>query len=157
MNTVERIVHDMVDQVPGVIGVVLIDGDGIPMAWAGELGTSPDDLGATLAASYTCYASLGEDLGQFHTDSLMVEYDDLKLVQQRMPRGTMAIVAEKSAPLGVIRMEAKRNIAMLTEAMESTAEARKRLMQAMKFRKSQAAASSAGKPASLISLMERKG
>lgn len=157
MNSVERIVHDMLDQVPGIVAVVLIDGDGIPVAWAGEFGMSPDSLGATLAASYTCYAALGEDLGQFHTDSLMVEYDDLKLVQHRMPRGTLAIVAEKSAPLGLIRMEAKRSISMLNEVMESTVEARKRLMLAMKLRRRQAADSSESKPASLISLMERKG
>lgn len=157
MNTVDRIVHDMVEQVEGIVGAVLIDGDGIPVAWSGELGMSPDSLGATLAASYTCYASLGEDLGQFNTDSLMVEYDDLKLVQHRMPRGTLAIVAEKSAPLGLIRMEAKRSISMLNEVMESTAAARKRLMQAMKFRKKQADDSSSAQPASLISLMERKG
>jgi predicted regulator of Ras-like GTPase activity (Roadblock/LC7/MglB family) len=157
MNTVDKIVGEMVDEVPGIVGVVLIDGDGIPIAWAGEFGMSPDCLGATLAASYTCYASLGEDLGQYYTDNLMVEYNELKLVQHRMPRGTIAIVAEKSAPLGVIRMEAKRSISMLNEVMETTADARKRLMQAMKFRKRQADDSSSTKPASLISLMERKG
>ncbi len=155
MADVQTVVQDIVRHVPEVVGVVLIDSDGIPMAWAGDFDLSPYDLGAVLAASHTCYAALGDDLGQSEAQTIMVEYDNLKLVHYRMPRGSLVLLAEKFAPLGVIRMEAKRSIQILTSTMISTEKDRARLMRQLKFRGPRASTSSE-ESTNLISLLERK-
>ena len=155
MSNVQKVVDGIREKVPEVVGVVLIDSDGIPIASSGEFDLNPNDLGAVLAASYTCYAALGEDLGQFNAQNIMVEYDNLKLVHYQMPRGSLALVAEKDAPLGVIRMEAKRSMQLLTSAMMSTEKARAQLMRTLKIRGPKASTSSEGST-NLISLLERK-
>jgi len=155
VSNVQKVVHDIREKVPEVVGVALIDSDGIPIAWSGEFDLAPYDLGAVLAASHTCYAALGEDLGQIEAQNIMVEYDNLKLVHYRMPRGSLVLLAEKHAPLGVIRMEAKRSIQILTSTMMSTEKDRARLMRTLKFRGPKAATSSE-ESTNLISLLERK-
>ncbi len=155
-DDVQTVIRDIIRNVPEVVGAVLIDSDGIPMAWDGRFDLAPNDLGAILAASYSCYTALGADLGQMTTKSIMVEYDDLKLVHYQMPRGSLVLVAGRDAPLGVIRMEAKRSIRVLTKCMKSTAEARARLMQSLKFRKPKTTAGGAGESSNLISLLEKK-
>jgi predicted regulator of Ras-like GTPase activity (Roadblock/LC7/MglB family) len=156
MEEVQTIVRDIMRNVPEVVGAVLIDSDGIPIAWDGRFDLAPNDLGAILAASYTCYSALGADLGQMTTKSIMVEYDDLKLVHYQMPRGSLVLVAERDAPLGVIRMEAKRSIRVLTKCMKSTAEARERLMESLKFRHQKPLDEHAGESSNLISMLEKK-
>lgn len=156
MNRVNEIVQQMVDDVPGVVGVLLIDIDGIPVALAGEFELDPYDLGAILATCHQSYNILGEDLGQFWIESIIAEYDDLKLVQHRMPRGSLVVVAEKATPLGVIRMEAKRGIQAVTEQMQETAEAREKLVQMHKFRKPKSESEEKGGGMSLISHLEKK-
>ncbi|MFC1833111.1 roadblock/LC7 domain-containing protein [Thermodesulfobacteriota bacterium] len=158
MNHVRETVNGIAAKIDEVLGVILLDKDGIPVAWSGGLfDMEPDDLGAVLAASYTCYAALGEDFGQFRTESIMVEYDNVKLVHYQMPSGSLVMVAEKTAPLGVMRLEAKRGIQELTRVMESTSEARRRLMRNMKFRKTQCREDSGQDQSNLISLLERQG
>lgn len=155
MNNLNEIVQEMVDQVPGVVGVLLIDIDGIPVAVAGEFDLDPYDLGAILATCHQSYNILGEDLGQFWIESIIAEYDDLKLVQHRMPRGSLVVVAEKATPLGLIRMEAKRGIQAVTEQMQESAEAREKLVQMHKFRKPKAEGDEVSGSTNLIAHLEK--
>ncbi|MFQ6082919.1 MAG: roadblock/LC7 domain-containing protein [Candidatus Methanofastidiosia archaeon] len=133
MFEIKDIIKDIVKRVPGVVGVVLIDIDGIPIETAGNFDMKPEDLGALLAACYNSYAQVGLELGQ-SCDNIIVEYGDLKLCQSSMPRGLLTIVAGKESYLGMIRLEAKRAIETITRIMGDTVEIRKKLMETHKFR-----------------------
>jgi hypothetical protein len=65
-------------------------------------------------------------------------------------------VAEKSSPMGVIRVAAKMGRHTLNEAMETTAEARKRFMEEHKLRLPKAEGDSKPRPVSLLAFLEKK-
>ncbi|MBN1273144.1 MAG: roadblock/LC7 domain-containing protein [Candidatus Aminicenantes bacterium] len=133
MSRIKDVISGILKRVPGVIGVILIDIDGIPIEIAGKFDMKAEDLGALLAACYNSYAQVGLELGQ-NLDSIIVEYSDLKLCQSSMPRGLLTIIAGKDSYLGMIRLEAKRAIDTITQIMEDTREIRKELMEESKFR-----------------------
>jgi predicted regulator of Ras-like GTPase activity (Roadblock/LC7/MglB family) len=157
MSRILEIVNGITEDVPGVVGVLLIDADGLPVAAAGDFDLDPYDLGAIVAACHQSYHVLGQDLGQFWVDSIIAEFDDLKLVQSRMPRGILAVVAEKSAPLGVIRMEAKRSIQEITSLMEASALERERLLETHQLRKPKNGEGSQYDSTDLISYLQSRG
>jgi hypothetical protein len=117
----------------------------------------PEDLGAMLASAFQCYQALGDGLGQFYCELVTAEFDGISIAQQMMPRGSLILIAEKSSPMGVIRVAAKTGRQALNEVMETTADARKRFMEEHKLRLPQAEASD-GKPQpiSLLSFLEKK-
>jgi predicted regulator of Ras-like GTPase activity (Roadblock/LC7/MglB family) len=133
MPNIKEILNGIIQRVPGVAGVILIDIDGIPIEIAGRFDMNQEDLGALLATCYRSYETVGRDLGQ-PLRSIIVEYNDLKLCQTSMPRGLLTILAGKDSYLGMIRLEAKRAIEALTQTMANTEEAREILMEAHKFR-----------------------
>ena len=103
MTSIGETVREMLESVPGLVAVVVIDSDGIPIAVEGEIGMEPEDLGAMLASAFQCYQALGEGLGAYHCELVIAEFDTLNLAQQMMPRGSLILFAQKAAPLGVIR------------------------------------------------------
>jgi predicted regulator of Ras-like GTPase activity (Roadblock/LC7/MglB family) len=133
MANIKEIVEGIMTRVPEVVGVILIDIDGIPIEVAGRFDMKPEDLGALLAACYNSYSQVGTELGQT-LDNIIVEYGDLKLCQNRMPRGLLTIIAGKNAYIGMIRLEAKRAIDNLTKIMRDTMDLRGELVKEMKFR-----------------------
>lgn len=156
MNQAKDVLQDMVDAVPGVVAVMVIDSDGLPIAVAGDFDLDPYDLGAMLSACQQSYNSIGGDLGQFWVESITAEFDDLKLIQNRMPRGSLVVVTEKNAPLGVIRMEAKRSIQAVTQHMQATVEARQELMNARKFRRAEQDSNASSPALDLMSYLKGK-
>jgi predicted regulator of Ras-like GTPase activity (Roadblock/LC7/MglB family) len=124
------------ENVPGVIGAVLVDSDGIPLAVVGDFDLPPEDLGAILATCFESLDNLGRGMGEFHVESIIAEYSQTKLIQQKMPRGTLIVMAEKLAPVGVIRLEAKRSFNRLNKIMENTRVARQDFMDEHKIRMS---------------------
>jgi len=135
MEKIKEIIEGIKKNVSGVVGVILIDSDGIPVEMAGDFDMPPEDLGALLSACYHSYSQVGDDLGQKSMESIIAEYDNLKLCQHGMPRGALVIITEKEAYLGMVRMEAKRAIKALNKVMEETVVQREKLMQEHKFRK----------------------
>jgi len=133
MANIKEILNGIIQRVPGVVGVILIDIDGIPIEVAGRFDMNQEDLGALLATCYRSYEQVGADMGQ-PLRAIIVEYNDLKLCQTSMPRGLLTIVAGKDSYLGMIRLEAKRAIEALTQDMASTQNARETLMEEHKFR-----------------------
>ncbi len=133
MPTIKEILNAIIQRVPGVVGVILIDIDGIPVEVAGRFDMNQEDLGALLATCYRSYEQVGHDMGQ-PLRSIIVEYNDLKLCQSSMPRGLLTIVAGKDSYLGMIRLEAKRAIEYLAKNMADTRNVRETLMQEHKFR-----------------------
>lgn len=133
MSKIKDVITGIVKRVPGVIGVILIDIDGIPVEITGNFGMETEDLGALLAACYNSYEQVGLELGQ-KLDSIIVEYGDLKLCQSSMPRGLLTIIAGKESYIGMIRLEAKRAIEAITQIMEDTRDDRENLMEEHKFR-----------------------
>jgi len=133
MANIKDIIDGIMKRVPEVVGVILIDIDGIPIELAGQFDMKPEDLGALLSACYNSYAQVGTELMQ-KLDSIIVEYGDLKLCQNRMPRGLLTIIAGKNAHIGMIRLEAKRAIDALTKIMQDTMEMRREMVKEMKFR-----------------------
>jgi predicted regulator of Ras-like GTPase activity (Roadblock/LC7/MglB family) len=133
MSEVKDIITDIVERVPGVVGAILIDIDGLPIEIAGHFDMIPEDLGALLAACYNSYAQVGTELGQ-KMNNIIVEYGELKLCQSSMPRGLLTILASKESYLGMIRLEAKRAIEAITQIMSDTQEMRREMMEKHKFR-----------------------
>lgn len=133
IDEIKDVLDDLLTNVPGVVGAILLDIDGIPISLSGRFDLPPDELGALLAACFGSYAQLGNDLGQ-ELLTIITEYNDLKLYQIGMPRGALVIIASKEAYLGMIRMEAKRAFGQLSSFMDATQNARKKMMDEHKFR-----------------------
>ena len=155
MHNINEIVGKMLDHVSGLKAVVVIDGDGIPLSIEGHLDMEPEDLGAVLASGFQCYQSLGDGMGQYYCRTVSAEFDELNMVQQMMPRGSLILFAEKSCPMGVIRMAARTGRQALNEVMETTADARKRFMEGHKLRLPSAQTGDQ-QPISLLSFLEQK-
>jgi predicted regulator of Ras-like GTPase activity (Roadblock/LC7/MglB family) len=157
MKTVAETIRGMLESVPGLRAVVVIDSDGIPIAIEGRVELEPEDLGAMLASAFQCYQALGDGLGQFYCELVTAEFDGISIAQQMMPRGSLILIAEKSSPMGVIRVAAKTGRQALNEVMETTADARKRFMEEHKFRLPQKDGTP-GKPQpiSLLSFLEKR-
>ena len=133
MIKIKDVITEIIRRVPGVVGVILLDIDGIPIEITGQFDMKPEDLGALLAACYNSYGQVGMELSQ-KLDSIIVEFDNLKLCQNSMPRGLLTIIASKESYLGMIRLEAKRAIEQITKVMGKTQQARKEIMEANKLR-----------------------
>jgi hypothetical protein len=117
----------------------------------------PEDLGAMLASAFQCYQALGDGLGQYYCELVTAEFDGLNVAQQMMPRGSLILVAEKSSPMGVIRVAARTGRQALNEVMETTADARKRFMEEHKLRLPRSAQQTEEKgTVSLLSFLEKK-
>lgn len=157
MKNISDLIKNMLESVPGLRAVVVIDSDGIPIAIEGSIDMEPEDLGAMLASAFQCYQALGDGLGQYYCELVTAEFDGLNVAQQMMPRGSLILVAEKSSPMGVIRVAARTGRQALNEVMETTADARKRFMEEHKLRlpKSAQAAGEKG-TVSLLSFLEKK-
>jgi predicted regulator of Ras-like GTPase activity (Roadblock/LC7/MglB family) len=157
MKNIADMVRNMLDSVPGLKAAIVIDSDGIPIAMEGDIGMEPEDLGAMLASAFQCYQALGDGLGQFYCELVTAEFDGINVAQQMMPRGSLILVSEKSSPMGVIRVAARTGRQALTEAMETTAEARKRFMEEHKLRLPKLSAEGGRlKSVSLLSFLEKK-
>lgn len=133
VHEIKDVLDDLLTNVPGVVGAILIDIDGIPISVSGRFDLPPDELGALLAACFGSYAQLGNDLGQ-DLSTVITEYNDLKLYQIGMARGILVIIAAKEAYLGMIRLEARRAIGRLSDIMAATQDARKKMMDLHKLR-----------------------
>ncbi|OGD09096.1 MAG: hypothetical protein A2Y86_02440 [Candidatus Aminicenantes bacterium RBG_13_62_12] len=133
MSDIKAIFGDILQRLPEVKGLILLDIDGIPLEIGGKFDMKPEDLGALLAACYNSYAQVGLELGQ-SLDMIIVELGDLKLCQSGMPRGLLTIIATKESYLGLIRLEAKRAIEKITRIMRDTQDIRKSLMEQHKIR-----------------------
>ena len=110
------------ENVTGLRAAIVIDSDGIPIAMEGNIEMEPQDLGALLASAFQCYQALGDSLNQCYCKMVCAEYDGLNVAQQMMPRGSLILIAEKSLPMGVVRLTANTGRQVLTEAMETSAE-----------------------------------
>jgi len=157
MKSIGEMIKDMLDSVPGLIAAVVIDSDGIPVAIEGKIDMEAEDLGAMPASAFQCYQALGDGLGQFYCELVTAESDGINVAQQMMPRGSLILVAEKSSPMGVIRVAAKTERQALNEAIETTAEARKRFMEEHKLRLPRVPGDSGkSRPVSLLTFLEKK-
>lgn len=156
MNNITEIIKNMLENVSGLRAAVVIDSDGIPLVVEGTMDMDAEDMGAMLASGFQCYQALGDGFGQYYCQTVTAEFDDLSVVQQMMPRGSLILFADKSSPMGVIRVAAKTGREALKEVMETTAEARKRFMEEHKLRMPSSESSGGNKPISLLSFLEKK-
>lgn len=134
MKNIAETVKAILESMPGLRAAVVIDSDGIPIAMEGDIDMEPQDLGALLASAFQCYQALGDSLAQCYCKLVTAEYDGLNVAQQMMPRGSLILIADKSLPMGVVRVAANTGRQVLTEAMETSAEARRRFMERHKVR-----------------------
>jgi predicted regulator of Ras-like GTPase activity (Roadblock/LC7/MglB family) len=91
MKGIDEMARDMLESVPGLIAVAVIDSDGIPIALEGKINIAPEDLGALLASAFQCYQSLGDSLGQCYCELVTAEFEGLNVAQQMMPRGSLVL------------------------------------------------------------------
>jgi predicted regulator of Ras-like GTPase activity (Roadblock/LC7/MglB family) len=116
MRGMGEVVYGMVKEVPGMMAVIFIDKDGIPLVSAGEFDFDSYDLGAIGAACLESCQILGGDLGQFWIENVIIEFDDWKVFQCPTDTCAMLILANKCADVDAIRQEAKNNIESLSHA-----------------------------------------
>jgi predicted regulator of Ras-like GTPase activity (Roadblock/LC7/MglB family) len=133
-KNIKNLLNEFFEKANGIVSVMLIDIDGIPIESIGKFKLPPDDIGALLSASFLAYKQVGSEFGQ-EIINVMVEYNNLKLYQITMERGVLIIIADKEAFLGLIRLIAKRVINELSKIMEETKISRDSLMEEHKFRK----------------------
>jgi predicted regulator of Ras-like GTPase activity (Roadblock/LC7/MglB family) len=133
MKNISETIRSLMENVTGLRAAIVIDSDGIPIAMEGNIEMEPQDLGALLASAFQCYQALGDSLSQCYCKMVCAEYDGLNVAQQMMPRGSLILIAEKSLPMGVVRLTANTGRQVLTEAMETSAEARKKFMERHKI------------------------
>lgn len=130
---IKELLNEFFEKATGIVAVMLIDIDGIPIESVGRFELPPDDIGALLSASFLSYKQVGKEFGQ-DISNIMVEYNNLKLFQIQMSRGVLIIIAEKQAFLGLIRLIAKKVINQLSEIMKKTKVNREEFMKEHKFR-----------------------
>jgi len=130
---IKELLNEFFEKANGIVSVILIDIDGIPIESMGRFDLPPDDIGALMSASLLSYKQVGNEFGQ-NLQNIMVEYDNLKLYQIQMARGVLIIIADKEAFLGLIRLIAKKIINKLAKIMEETEVSREELMKKHKFR-----------------------
>jgi len=118
MTGLGDIVQEMVKEVPGIMAIIFVDKDGIPLASAGDFKFDSYDLGAIGAVCLESCQILGGDLGQFWIENVIIEFDDLKVIQCPTATGAMLILADKYADVDAIRKEAKNNIESLSYERE---------------------------------------
>ena len=150
-----EIVDDMVKEVPGIMAVIFIDKDGIPLISAGEFDFDSYDLGAIGAFCLETCQILGGDLGQLRIENVIIEFDALQVIQCPTDTSAMLILANKSADVDAIRKEAKNNIESLSHAREIEWSQGKFMPPPM-LHKTQTAQGSDIEPLKLISLFGEK-
>jgi predicted regulator of Ras-like GTPase activity (Roadblock/LC7/MglB family) len=116
MSGLEDIVQEMVKDVPGIMAIIFVDKDGIPLVSAGDLKFDLYDLGAIGAVCLESCQILGGDLGQLWIENVMIEFDDMRVVQYPVAAGAMLILASKRADIDVIRKEARNSLASVSFA-----------------------------------------
>ena len=157
MDSIAEVVRRILESTPGLRAAVVIDHDGIPVAIEGQIDMNPEDLGAILASAFQCYQGLGDGLGQYYCELVTAEFDGLNVAQQMMPRGSLVLLAEKSSPMGLIRVAAKTGRQALYEIMETTADARGRFREEHKISlEKTGTAGGRPHPVSLLSFLEKK-
>jgi len=116
MSGLEDVVQGMVKDVPGIMAIIFVDKDGIPLVSAGELKFDSYDLGAIGAVCLESCQILGGDLGQLWIENVIIEFDDLRVVQYPVATGAMLILANKRADIDAIRKRARNSLASVSFA-----------------------------------------
>lgn len=105
---------ERVTRVAGVRGVLLVDGEaGVPVVSELSEGINETALAALAAALFrrTATASETSDFGRLHT--LQLEAEAGHVVAADAGDLIMVVVAERDAPLGLVRLEARRAVETL--------------------------------------------
>ncbi|MDZ7262271.1 MAG: roadblock/LC7 domain-containing protein [candidate division KSB1 bacterium] len=113
-------IDNMLKNVPGVIGVILVDWDGHPIYLNGRFDVEPDKLGALTSICHACCTQVGEKLGQ-QVITILAEYENLKLYQIGLTeKGQMIILTKTNeAQFGMLRLEAHKTLEKFSQALNS--------------------------------------
>jgi predicted regulator of Ras-like GTPase activity (Roadblock/LC7/MglB family) len=104
----EELLENLI-QVPGMMGTLIVGKDGLVIAFAGDINTDPDFLGATMADFFGSAESMMQDkFEQGELGMLSIESEKGKFNVIGINESTFLVtIAQSSANLGLTRWETK--------------------------------------------------
>jgi predicted regulator of Ras-like GTPase activity (Roadblock/LC7/MglB family) len=119
-SEVTQSIDEILKNVPGVVGVLLTDIDGIPIYTNGRFDLQPFRLCALTTVACKCSGEVGNALGQPLT-MMIAEYTLYKIFMIQIPELAQLIILAKvqDAQMGFIRIEANKAIQIFLNSLES--------------------------------------
>lgn len=118
-NEVTQGIDEIIKNVPGVVGVLLTDMDGIPIYTNGRFDIQPFRLCAFATVASKCCGEVGNALGQPLT-MIIAEYAQYKIFMLQIPGLAQLIILAKTqdAQMGLIRIQANKAVEILLNSLE---------------------------------------
>ncbi len=119
-NEVTQGIDEIIKNVPGVVGVLLTDMDGIPIYTNGRFDLQPFRLCALTTVASKCSLEIGNAIGQPMT-MMIAEYVLYKVFTILIPGLAQLIILAKAkdAQMGLIRIEANKAVQIFLNSLES--------------------------------------
>ena len=133
MSKINEIMENVFNSVPGVIGVILTDNDGIHIEKVGEFQMEPNGLGALLSACCNSYSQVGLEFNQ-ELNTVLVGYKDMKLCQCRNSDAILTVIANGKSYLGLIMLEAKKAMKEISAVMEKPESENQEVIESFNFK-----------------------
>lgn len=107
-------------KVPGIIGLILIDLDGMPIYVNGRFDISISKLSATAATCFACAVQIGKKIDQSLT-TILAEYESIKIYQLGLNIGAQLIIFTKTkeSQFGMLKIEANKTMAEISQSIHS--------------------------------------
>jgi len=107
-QALKRILAD-ISRVEGVKGVIVVSKDGLVLdAVVPSKDVSTEEISAAVSQIVSVAGKLGKDFGIGNTDIITLEYDNGRIMVGDIGDNFILVVADKSALVGMIRNEIKR-------------------------------------------------
>lgn len=112
-------IDEIIKNVPGVVGVLLTDLDGIPIYTNGRFDVQPFRLCALTTTAAQCSRELGKAMGQPLTMTI-AEFVLYKIFMIQIPNLAQLIILAKArdAQMGLIRIEANKAVQIFLNSLE---------------------------------------
>ncbi|MBN2091151.1 hypothetical protein JW964_16180 [candidate division KSB1 bacterium] len=118
-NEVTQGIDEIIKNVPGVVGVLLTDMDGIPIYTNGRFDLQPFRLCALTTVASKCSSEVGNAMGESLT-MMIAEYALYKVFMILIPELAQLIILAKAqdAQMGLIRIEANKAVQIFLNSLE---------------------------------------
>jgi len=123
-SNVKDTVDNILKNVPGIIGLMLMDSDGMPIYKNGRFDISPSKLSAMTSACHACIVQIGKRLNQSLITTL-VEYESIKIYHLGLDLGNQLIVLTKTkeSQFGMLKVAATKAMTEFSQSMNLRKEA----------------------------------
>ncbi|MFX0138767.1 MAG: hypothetical protein ACFFDN_34320 [Candidatus Hodarchaeota archaeon] len=116
-NEIKDVLKEIFRHESGVICVILVDTDGIPVSFYGNFELPLEDLGAILKICYSSYSVVGIDLDQ-QIKNIVTEYTKIKIYQTGVGKYELIIFAKRDANFDLLHLIATRSKKILLKLLK---------------------------------------